>query len=78
MTAIASRLKRLEGNRRGDCPVCKSGSLIRYRVKGRDDLDPPPPNCRACGRPIRVVNIVEVVVTTRAEAVAALAAMKKE
>jgi hypothetical protein len=77
MSALTSRLKKLERSRRGDCPVCKNGSVIRYRMKGRDDLGPPPPPCVVCGRSACVV-LVEYVVTTREEAQAALAAMKEQ
>jgi hypothetical protein len=69
MSAVTSRLKKLERSRSGDCPVCRNGSVI-IRVEGSADLGPPLPPCPACGRPARRVQVelVTVDATTRTTA----------
>ena len=75
--SVKARVARLERglSRGGACPACPPPELLFHR---EEEPEPPlPPPCPRCGRPAEVFVIHERVVTTREEAQAALAEVRR-
>jgi hypothetical protein len=67
--SIKQRLRRLEARRPPSCPDCADGTLVIDRCVEPEAAArvSEPHYCPRCGRELQVIEVVEIVVSTREE-----------